>query len=228
MLDFRIPKLPASNAVRHARSLLALGAAIGMLAASSVPSTAITFKSWEVASEFNDTSNPAGVWSYGGEATLNSAFNLLTNTYNSPPIVGWLATPTDPPAVDHNTTNVPQGPFGNVFVVYPPHAMSMHPGPNCEYAVTRFTAPKKGKYRVSGQFYAMNYNAGTTTDVHVSVNQVAVYGSQIDYNAGLTSASFTPLNLSLAAGDTVDFQVGCGNGNYFSDTTGLNAVIEKK
>jgi hypothetical protein len=200
--------------------------------ASSAP---IVFKSWEVASEFNDTINPAGVWSYGYEGTLNtSPFALLTIPDTQfAPIAGWQRTSNlnDAPSILHNTTNVVQGPFGSAFVVFPPHAMSMHPGASCEYSDLRFTVPKHGKYRISGQFYAMDYNAGTTTDVHVSVNNVSVYDGQIDFGSGLTSASFTPSHLFvvLQLNDTIDFQVGCGsNGNYFSDTTGLNAVIERK
>jgi hypothetical protein len=199
---------------------------------------AIAFKSWEVASEFNENFNPLGVWNYGSETALNVGFATLPNACNLPtctggPLTGWqlTANPNDGPYILHNPTNLPQGPFGGAFVKYPPHALSLHPGVNCEYAVLRFKVPVGGKYRISGQFYAMDYNAGTTTDVHVSINGAApAFNGLIDFGASVTSASFTPLGLfNLVAGDTIDFQVGCGgNGTYFSDTTGLNAVIERK
>jgi len=56
-------------------------------------------------------------------------------------------------------------------------------------------------------------------------------GAPIDCStASVTDASFTPINfVHLNAGDTIDFQVGCGaNADFFSDTTGLNAIVEQK
>jgi hypothetical protein len=220
---------------RTARALWAIGAAAAVLTLSQAPASATgpAFKSWEVASEFNDTSNPAGVWSYGYEDTMNvTPFTILSTAANpAPPISGWMRTsdPNDLPLIAHNTTNVAQGPFGGAYVVFPPHAMSLHPGKNCETAVLRFNVPKVGKYKLSGRFYAIDYNLGTTTDVHISVNGVAVWDSFIDY-ATQPNASFTTYTTAqLNPNDTIDFQVGCGsNGTYWSDTTGLNAVIEKK
>jgi hypothetical protein len=217
-------------------ALLSCVVVAGIFSAGSA-GAAISFNSWEVASEFSDTSNPndntTGRFSYGYETTLNGAF-ISMPAFSAPPIDGWTAnlSGTGTPSVAHNMTNVTQGPFGSAFVVYPPNALQLHPGVGCEYADVRFTAKKTGKYRISGQFYAMNYNAGTTTDVNISINgSPPIYTGQINYGSGAVSASFTPMHLivGLQVGGTIDFQVGCGsNGDYFSDSTGLDAVIERK
>ncbi len=216
---------------------LATAAALATMAVGSAP--AYAFTSWEVASEFSDTSNPSdggvGPFSYGSEPILNTAlFTQITVPFtsgNTPPITGWMgtATPSDGPYVMHNMNNTTQGPFAST--TYPPHALALHPSQKCEYAVARFTAPKKGKYRISGQFYAID-SAGTTTDVHISLSTAPtspIYNGIIDVGAGMNSASFTTQTVALPANGTIDFQVGCGrNGDYFFDSTGLNAVIERK
>ncbi|MBV8799558.1 MAG: hypothetical protein JO208_07105 [Alphaproteobacteria bacterium] len=204
--------------------------AIGF-AGSAQGTSPIAFKSWEVASEFSDTANPAGAWQYGYEPTLNDVFSLLpVAEHQFPAIYGWQRTGdiNEGPFINHNKKNVQKGPFGSKAIVYPPHSLSLHPGQLCEYADLRFTAPAAGNYRITGQFYAMDYGGQTTTDVHVSVNQVEVFAGTVSYSSSPT-ASFTPSQLlvPLQANDVIDFQVGCGsNNNYFSDTTGLNAVIE--
>jgi len=225
--------LPA-HSTKSVRALAVIGTAMALLAMAQASASATpVFKSWEVASEFNDTTNPAGVWSYGYEDTMNvTPFTILSTAANPyTPVFGWMRTsdPNDLPIIAHNASNVAQGPFGGAYIVYPPHALSLHPGKNCETAMLRFNVPKIGKYKLSGRFYAMDYNLGATTDVHISVNGVAVWDSFIDY-ATQPNASFTTYTTAqLNPNDTIDFQVGCGsNGTYWSDTTGLNAVIEKK
>ena len=231
--------MPKLHRISHTKIVsVILGAAV-TAAASEAAASHITFHSWDAASEFSDSSNPsdngAGPFSYGYETTLNNGtFLLLTHADNAaPPIKGWQRTNnlTKGPFITHNKTNVTKGPFGNAFVIYQPHGLSLHPGRQCQYADLRFTAPQSGNYRISGQFYAMDYNAGTTTDVAVSVNGGQVFGGQIKFLGGPANASFTPSNLvaALQPNDTIDFQVGCGaNGDYFSDSTGLDAVIEQE
>ena len=114
---------------------------------------------------------------------------------------------------------------------FPPRALGMHPGPGGEYAVLRFTAPAYGTYKVSGQFYALDDNdTGTTTDVWILRNdeKAGSFSGKVDYYGGTKSASFTSKDFQLKKGDTLDFEVGYGaNKNYFYDSTGLMALIEK-
>jgi hypothetical protein len=204
----------------------------------AIASPAVT--SWDAASEFTDAGNPnfsGGVWSYGEEMTLNCAlcFSPLLDleTSNSANLLGWGNASTGSyPLIMHNvnqTSFVAMGGGGPVTLA--PHGMFLHPGASCEYAVARFTAPANGTYKISGQFFGLDDNGSkTTTDVHVSVNGVSIYDSNVNLNIATKHyASFTPRNnIALLANGTVDFQVGCGGDGYNYDSTGLNAVIEAK
>lgn len=46
----------------------------------------------------------------------------------------------------------------------------LHPGWNCENATVRFMAPRPGRYRVSGEFFAADTNAsqGTKTRAYLT------------------------------------------------------------
>lgn len=219
--------------------LAVLALLTALLSASAAFATPIaSVPSWEVASEFNDVSNPSGVWSYCEKASVNNITCTLASAWADPnnpnDVKGWADTSTGV-TIAHNVNPVP---FTNNTYTYPitvpAHALLMHPGSAGEYAVVRFTAPAKGKYRLSGQFYALdgtNFGPNTywdTTDVEIVKNiTTTVFASNLDYLNGPKWTSFTTTPVVLNRGDTIDFQVGYGNGNYYFDSTGLNAVIEK-
>jgi DNA-binding winged helix-turn-helix (wHTH) protein len=206
---------------------------------AQLPFNTLTFNSWDAAAQFNDATfdNPYDVWRYGKQTKLNSGFSRLegrlrddlrTDVDPMGYAKGWVSDENEPhkgPGIAHNTQDFQITGSGSVL---PPHALSMHPSESCEYAVTRFVVPMPGKYQLSGRFYAQDAY-GTTTDVHISVNGVAVWNSFIDH-ATHPDASFTTFTTAgLKPRDTIDFQVGCGsNGNYFNDATGLHALIERK
>jgi hypothetical protein len=206
--------------------------AAGVVAALSggISLAGVVPSSWEVASEFNDTTNPSGVWSYGYKTTLNGSFTLYTANYsrNNGQMYGWGALTGE---VTHNIYPYIVPDSGSDTIVWPAHALDFVPGTSCEYAVLRFTAPKSGKYRISGAFYGLdNDSTGTTTDVEILVNNGSpVFTANIDVGNGSPKAPFTSLNVVLKKNSTLDFQTGCGsNGTYLFDHTGLNAVIEQK
>ncbi len=96
--------------------------------------------------------------------------------------------------------------------------------------MVRFTAPAKGTYKVSGQFYAVDKNGnGTITDVYIVKNNISqMYSGNVNYYTNQKFASFTSTLVTLNAGEYMDFQVGYGTDLMYSfDSTGLNAVIEK-
>ena len=211
--------------------VIAVSAALG--SAANTARAATTPTSWDVASEFDDQTNPGPtVWSYGEEPTLNGAFTLLPTVYNPAAgnVLGWTNA-TGFPLLGHNVNPFPYVVGSSFPVTLAPHGLQMHPGPGptCAYAVARFTAPYSGKYKISGQFFGLDDNlTQTTTDVEISINSnPPVFTGTIDLNTPAHFASFTTINATLAVGNTVDFQVGCGpSGDYNFDSTGLNAVIE--
>jgi hypothetical protein len=213
-----------------------IGLAVAMfLSPSGAFATITNFPSWEVASEFNDSINPAsanpsGVWSYGEKPTVVGAFTLLNFLFNPNPDVSGWTNASSFPHVSHNVNAVTVVGSGLVATL-PPHALVMHPGPSGAYAVLRFTAPARGKYKVSGQFYALDDNGGgTTTDVWIVPNNTTVgsFSGNVDYSGNAKFVSFTSHIFQLQSGGTLDFEVGYGsNLDYNFDSTGLNAVIEK-
>ncbi len=219
----------------------AIGLAIAMfLSPSGAFALIINFPSWEVASEFNDASNPdglinpSGVWSYGEKPSTFGFFSYLSVPFNFgtfPDTSGWTNA-NGYPDVFHNVHTIPitvsNGTYSNNL---PPRALILHPGLSGQYAVVRFTALFKGTYKLSGQFYALDDNGGgTTTDVWIVKNNgtPALFSGTVNYPSNVKFASFTSKTVTLKTGDYLDFEVGFGsNGNNNFDSTGLNAVIEK-
>src|SRR5262249_17510884 len=103
-----------------------------------------------------------------------------------------------------------------------PGQLGFHPGPNGQYSVVRWTAPRAGALSLVASFSGLDITP-TTTDVHVLHNGAALFDGEItEFGAG---PSFDTA-VVVAAGDTIDFAVGYGsNGTYFSDTTGLDVFI---
>src|SRR5450432_352414 len=139
---------------------LAVSAAvvIAIVLTSAAGLGAIPVSCWDAASEFNDSANPdaanpSGVWSYGWKKTLTGKFVLLATPFNNPPNASGWSSASGYPAIAHNTHPVPVTVNINP-VRLPPASLGLHPGPDGEYAVLRFTAPADGAYKVSGQFYA--------------------------------------------------------------------------
>ena len=228
-----------------------LASACGIVAsgfAGSAVAQVPPYYSWEAASEFDDTSNANGnnvgnvncsaptfnqPWCYGWEPAggIGTGFTPFTFQMVRVPgvIQGWGLNNTNSLAIVHNMTSIPQAPAGQPQ--YASHALDFLPGNGCEYAVLRFYAPYKAKYKISGQFYGLwlDNNGYENADVHIYVNNVSVYNSLIDMHNQPTHVSFTvtPAFASPPNG-TIDFIVGCGtnNDNYY-DHVGLNAVIER-
>ena len=204
------------------------------------------YYSWEAASEFDDTSNANGnnctppflataPWCYGYETVLAGAFTAFTfMEARTADIKGWgvNTVPANSLGIFHNIQPYPLAYLLNGQPGYQAHALDFLPGNNCEYAVLRFYAPYKARYKISGQFYGLwdDNNGYENADVHIYVNGAPVDNSLIDMANLPTHVSFTTrVTTILAPGGTIDFIVGCGtNGNNYYDHVGLNAVIERK
>ena len=186
---------------------------------------------FDPASDFAATANPNGVWSYGWSADLSSPFMLDVvrgDTFFGVNDFHWWAgesaTDAEPghfPLVGHNSTGTELN-FGDSIIV-PSGQLTMHPGPNGELAVVRFTALVAGSYAISATFLRLDVSVGTTTDVHVLVNSRSIFDGAVDNSCVDTSMQTVE---ALLPGDTIDFSVGFGrNGTYLFDTTGINVKI---
>lgn len=105
---------------------------------------------------------------------------------------------------------------------WPPRQVALHPGPQGEYSVVRWTAPAADRYRIAATFTGL-FKA--TTDVHLLHNGRPQFTAQLNSGGNPNTATHTS-ELALAQGDTIDFVVGWGNGSYGSDSTALTATIQ--
>lgn len=182
---------------------------------------------YDPAAQFSATSNPAGVWTYGYETVLGqeSTFGLSHILAGPPGLVapgvdawGGNATPEGQPSVSHNHTSQTVS-AGTVF--WGPDELTLHPGPNGEYAILRFTAPTAGLYRVAASFAPRDTNPNFV-DVHILHNGASFF----DADVSTVSVTAPTADRLLAAGDTIDFAVGVGQDGQFNfGTTLLEATV---
>lgn len=206
--------------------------AISSPAASNIsPAEASAPVAFDAAADFSATANPNGAWSYGfipvggalADLTLYDEvlqFDGLDRWVHSSRPSGALA-----PTIVHNGTDAPITVHGDVTLG--PGQLTFHPGPEGQESVVRFTAPSGGEYQIDATFAVGDPPDGgsTTTDVHVRKNGVALFDGDINASASATDSEHYLASLTLTAGDVVDFAVGFGNGNFFYDTTLLEAAI---
>jgi hypothetical protein len=193
--------------------------------------------SFDAATDFSLLGNPNGAWSYGYSTLLGGTFTL--DTFSSTTTVGngnfssWQGNevcgfcgPEAYPLVFKNTASTTQTAF---TVNLLPGELALHPAgfpgtPNNEFAIVRFTAPTAGLFTIASTFEGRDTN-GTTTDVHVLLNNVALFNGEVTGFGAPSDQSFSA-PLPLLVGDTLDFVVGLGtDGSFFSDSTGLSATV---
>jgi len=197
---------------------------VGLLAAQAAGQTQTTY---DPASEFSPTHNPAGVWSYGYGASFGAFTVFPLHGGSADTLYAWYRDPAFPacfPTVQKNDSGGIYAVSGNVFQI---GQLALHPGNTAEdqYAVVRFRAATTGVYTVSARFSGLCANEqGTTTDVHVLVNGASFFDGRVQGYA--SEASFTsPFALTLREGDVIDFVVGNGGNEFWNDETGLAATV---
>lgn len=128
-----------------------------------------------------------------------------------------------PEATDPNVTrNSQKYPLSGQGITWQPGQLALHPGPNGESSVVRWTCPGEGTHTIEGAFAGIAQR--TTTDVHVLHNGRSVHNGWINVE-GQGNQSIFSESLPLTQGDTLDFVVGFGNGFYGGDTTALSVRI---
>jgi hypothetical protein len=179
-------------------------------------------QSYDVAADFSAANNPNGPWSYGYSLTLGGQLILYTNSWALSGLNIWLYD------ISSYTPSAYLNPTTNAIVLpgrtYGPGAFGLHPGPDGEYSVARFTAPATGQYHLTGSFFGQD-SSPTTTDVHILTNSVAALDGEVTGFGPGTGPSFD-IEVALNAGDDLDFAVGYGTDSQFgADSTGLSAQI---
>jgi hypothetical protein len=178
--------------------------------------------SFDPAADFSLAGNPNGPWSYGYSQTPGGPLILHATSGGGDGLEFWN---TDIsiglPWVVRNSTTTPVNWAGTT--VFAPGALSLHPGPNGQMAILRFTVPSTGQYSIDGAFFGQDYVGPTTTDVHVLLNGTSIFDGVVsDFG---TSQPFNT-TLALASGSYLDFVVGFGsNQTYLYDSTGLSVLI---
>src|SRR5262249_33630739 len=96
---------------------------------------------YDAAADFSPTDNPHGVWSYGWSSTLGSTFVLDLEHQVREGLDQWRGNLADDgnPAVYHNGTEHEIVLGGTAL--FEPGELGIHPGPDGEYAIVRWTAP---------------------------------------------------------------------------------------
>jgi len=126
--------------------------------------------------------------------------------------------PTEPWVAINKTAEVIRA----LGITWPAGHLALHPGPQGEYSVVRWTAPEDGTVRVATRFTGLAESA--TTDVHLLHNGRALFTELLNLRGGGNSVEHLQ-ELAVARHDTLDWVVGVGNGNYGADTTGLSATV---
>jgi len=200
------------------RQAFRLSAAVVFATACSAAHATI----YNAAGDFSASNNPNGVWSFGEQATLGTGFSTFGASGNVLGFDYWTVSSAGNLNAIHNSTA--SGIYYGGSVLIDPGQLVLHPNLGGEYTLARFTAPTAGTYTFSANFIGQDYVYGTTTDVHLLVNNVAIFSSVvIGYHNTASSGIFS---MVLAANDTIDAAVGWGNNDFYGDTTGLEFTVE--
>lgn len=167
--------------------------------------------------DFSSGANPNGFWSYGYSNALGGPFTPLTVPISMATGLAGFSQGGARPSIQGNSTDSPIT-YSNTTV--PPQGLELHPGPDGEYAIVRWTAPLAGVYAANGFFGSLS-STGATTDVHVRVRNDMRFDSTVSGNNTGFGLSF-----AMNAGDTLDFLVGWGsNATNLNDSTQLSLDI---
>jgi hypothetical protein len=206
---------------------------------------------WNLADDFSISSNPHGQWSYGSTATVGGDFTIFTRTAQIPyqvsqgAVAEWVGTyfsgfelfpyvtkfygdPGSTVSVNNgcNAVTCSIANPGVTIVQRSANGVGVHPAPPGQgYAALRWTAPQSTTYAITVSFFSIVVGGGATTDVHVLRNDVSVFNGNVNGMGSVQSWTTGSSGIALNAGDVIDLVVG-PNGDYTSDSTGVDATIQ--
>jgi hypothetical protein len=192
---------------------------------------------FDVVTDFNNTGTQPKAgdpFTYGTETSLNTGFTLFPNFQaNGTVSVGGGVSTTDGTLANYYISEAISGPcvgevatggplsFGGGAFIVPNDVLMMAPGdPPNEITVTRFTAPDKAIFDITGSFINLQQ---ATVSVAVLVNGTTEFSGVFSGGSGGT-LPFSINDVLLQPGATVDFIVD-SLGNRGDDVLGLKAQI---
>lgn len=177
---------------------------------------------------FSPVDNPARPWCYGWKQTVDGDFRpapVKIPNRDYPWLLSWQALSNQcAPVIEFSASSETNRVNGTTIR---PGQLFFHPGPCGELAVIRWTAPRRGNFRIHGSFSGMSgyqYTPLTTTDVHILHKAHHLLDAFINLHEGSNTATFD-LSIAVGRNDNIDFMVGTGNGDYSWDSTALDAII---
>lgn len=165
-----------------------------------------------------------GVWRYGYSNNITGPMVLYPyreNPYGQDYLQEWNN--NGRPSVMYNASSSEISDTGTIF---PSHSFSLHPGASGQYSIARWIAPSSGSYVVQADFSGL-YVPGTTSDVHVLINNSSIVNGLVDGYGSSIAVSDSSGPITILVGQTIDFLVGYGSNNtYNGDSTMLAATIQ--
>ncbi len=191
-----------------------------LLLALALVSGAQALTIYDAGSDFSSVDNPNGTWSYGYQTSLGGTLNLYSDLADVGGLLIWRFN-----IGNTNTPGVAFNPSGTditfASTTWRPAQTSLHPGPNGEFSVLRFTAPETKDYILTSLFNMRSFGGTSSTDVHVLLNDVELFNSIV---TGFNAQTEFNDRFTLTQGDRLDFVVG-DNGSFFGDTTEVQATL---
>jgi hypothetical protein len=160
------------------------------------------------------STNPNSVWTYGYTAILGGSFITHGEYYTDSVGFAWRTNlSSGAPAFNHFNVGGIAGALAG--------ETTLHPGPNNEYAVLRFTTPVAGSYDVVASWRGPGDFGETDLQLLLNSNT----GSPLGFtNSTTLSGTIQLSSMLLNVGDTIDLSVGT-LGNFLSDNTPVNLTI---
>ena len=198
-----------------------------------------TQTAWNLTTDYSNSTNSCGVWTYGYTATLGSPFVPYTQIFQGPAcgiedFRSWgQVTSAGEPALallaDGATATMNVGSHlgrnDGTITCYDTLVgqFFLHPGPSGEYTTVRWTAPLAGTFAFSATWMVGSAVHGTSKDAVVMHDGAVLYES-----ATSTNPTFQK-TLTMAAGDTFDVAVGTtASENWFFGTTPVTLTVTRQ
>lgn len=208
------------------KSLRILGFVILFLGLMSPLALGQRVADYNVVRDWSSVYNPAGAWSCGYKTAWNAPFTLDAISGSQWPGVSawWPGADVYLPAINHNDTK--KIICADTWCL-PTNYLMLHPGPNGEISVVRWTVPETGMYVLRVWFEALDVSVptGTIFTVMHDGNGVLMKTQVGNYRQ---RSAFAPRPMKLGKGETLDFMASWGpNGDNAGGSTGLAVRIWK-